>query len=114
MSNVVKLFDAPAQRTDAVLERLAAIRDILSVLDVPNLTTPTQLLRALWMLDIANTNIQLVLTDLRTAPDQPELARESEKLASLIEFARGHIAALGAGLATSADRGHATRRFADC
>jgi hypothetical protein len=116
MSNVVKLFDAPAQRTDAVLERLAAIRDILSVLDVPSLTTPTQLLRALWMLDIANTNIQLVLTDLRAVPDRVELVGESEKLASLIEFARGRIAALGAGLAAGAGpgRGHPARRIADC
>jgi hypothetical protein len=63
------------------------------------------MLRALWMLDIANTNIQLVLTDLRAAPDQSELVRESEKLASLIEFVRDRVSALGAGLAVGAGSG---------
>jgi hypothetical protein len=117
MSNVIRLFNDRAQHAaDPTLERLEAIRDILSELDVPNLTTPTQLLRALWMLDIANTNIQLVLTDLRAVPDPVELVGESEKLASLIEFARGRIAALGAGLAAGAGpgRGHPARRIADC
>jgi hypothetical protein len=115
MSNVVKLFNAPAQRTDAALQRLAAIRDILSVLDVPNIKSRTDMLRALWMLDIANTNIQLVLTDLCAVPDQRQLVRESKQLASQIELARDGVAALGGGLAVDAGpgKGSSERRFAD-
>jgi hypothetical protein len=114
MSNVINLSNVHTQQpTDPALERLAAIRDILSALNVPNLRAPKQMLRALWMLDIANTNIQILLADFRAVPNQEQLVRQSEKLASLIELARERVARLGIDLGTGFGRDDLARRSAD-
>jgi hypothetical protein len=110
MPKVINLFKHGHVRTqrptEPAMERLTAIRDILSVLEVPNVRAPREMLRALWMLDIANTNIQIVLADFRAVPNQEQLVRQSEKLASLIELARERILSLGGS--------NVARRSADC
>lgn len=64
------------------------------------------MLRALWMLDIANRTIQIILADFRTTPDQEQLVRQSEKLVALIEVTRERVTALGGD--------NLARRSADC
>jgi hypothetical protein len=95
MSNVVELFKAngppPPRPTEPVLQRLAAISDILCALDASTIKSPDEMLRALWMLDVANRCIQLILGEFRTAPDREQLVRQSDRIVVLIELARERL-----------------------
>jgi hypothetical protein len=101
MSNVIDLFAVRQHRArgdaEPGFERLTAIRDILSVVDLSNVRSSKDMLRALWMLDIANTNIRIALAHFRGVPDQEQLVRQSKKLADMIEFVRERLSGPGTG-----------------
>ena len=95
MPNVVQLF-APSQlpaaaRHEPALKRLEGIRDVLSTLDLLKMQDHQEMVRTLWILDIANKCIRVVLTDLRDGPRTETLVRQSDDLIASIEIARDKI-----------------------
>ena len=72
----------------AAVVRLDGLTDVLSELDGENLRTEDDLRRALWILDLANQCVRIILRDFADDTNIPQLARRAEELTASVAEAR--------------------------
>ena len=85
MSEIID-FTCPAPH--AAVVRLNGLTSVLSELRGENLRTPDDMRRVLWMLDLANNCIRIILRDFADDPNISQLARHAEELTASVEEVR--------------------------
>lgn len=96
MSNVV---DFPRRRGSSAshpaVRRLQGLTIVLSDLNEADLQNQQDMRRALWILDLTNRCVQIILSDFKDDPSTPELTRHAEDLLDGIARARQMVDHLG-------------------
>ncbi|MBR0789409.1 hypothetical protein JQ631_10035 [Bradyrhizobium manausense] len=87
MSRIINFPQRPKHLHPAVT-RLHGLAAVLSDLDTIDLQSKDDLRRALWLLDLTNRCIQIILSDFSKDPCISELANRAEDLTAAIERAR--------------------------
>ncbi|MDI3564732.1 hypothetical protein [Bradyrhizobium sp. Arg816] len=85
MSGIIN-FPRPAPH--AAIVRLDGLTNVLSELDGENLRTQDDMRHALWVLDLANKCVRIILRDFADDPNIRQLARHAEELTASVEEAR--------------------------
>jgi hypothetical protein len=74
--------------------KMQALTSVLSDLDL-NLQSQDDRRRALWILDLTNRCVRIILTDFKDDPHIGELIRQAEEITASIERARCMVQNLG-------------------
>lgn len=82
--------------------RMQGLANVLSDLDALNLRTQDDMRRALWILDLTNRCVQIILTDFEDDPQIREFVRQAEELTASIERARFMVRRIGPCLPNAA------------
>ncbi|WP_152621642.1 hypothetical protein [Bradyrhizobium japonicum] len=85
MSDIINL---PRPAPHAAVVRLNELTSVLSELDGENLRTQDDMRRALWILDLANQCVRIILRDFADDPNIRQLDRKAEELAASVKEAR--------------------------
>jgi hypothetical protein len=93
-----ELINFPRRRRRPALHpaavRMQGLTTVLSDLDL-NLQSQDDMRRALWILDLTNRCVRIILTDFKDDPHIGELIRQAEEITASIERARCMVQNLG-------------------
>ncbi|RZN10295.1 hypothetical protein CWO91_13970 [Bradyrhizobium genosp. SA-3] len=76
--------------------RIQGLTILLAELHGASLRTQDDMRRALWILDLTNRSVQLILSDFKDDPNIQELIRQAEELTASVEEARRMVQHLDA------------------
>lgn len=88
----------PRRQEHPAVARLQGLTNVLSEMHGIELQSQDDMRRALWILDLSNRCIQVVLSDLHNDPCISDLIRRAEELTASVERARRMVHHLGPAL----------------
>lgn len=94
-----RVIDFPRARERATshpaVRRIQGLTNVLSELREADLQSQHDMRRALWILDLANRCVQIILSDFKGDPSIIELNRQADELIDSVERARQMVDQLG-------------------
>src|SRR6478735_3768021 len=100
-SNQFARAGGPQSRLHPAVLKLQGLATVMSGLAGANLRSQDDMERALWILDLTNRCIQVILSDFRDDPSFDKLIERAGELADSVECARQMVHRLGLSLSSA-------------
>ncbi|MDE2378835.1 hypothetical protein [Bradyrhizobium sp.] len=106
---MAEVINFPRTREHPAVRRLQGLTRLLSEMDGMTFQSEEDMRRALWILDLANRCVRVILSDFHDDPCISELIRQAEELVGAVERTRSMVDDLGSTLHTEPDTGRSLR-----